>query len=69
MSTTVRLICEVEVTVDTWDSGSTFDSLAAQAVREGKQILGNMRHKGVPVSLLNVKEVKFVTHSRKWEKD
>jgi hypothetical protein len=67
VSTTVRIICEVELTVDTWDSKSTFESLANQAVREGKQILSNLEHDaGKGMRLVAVKEVKFVTHSIPW---
>ncbi|MEI7291219.1 hypothetical protein WCQ02_03580 [Paraburkholderia tropica] len=68
MSTAVRIVCEVELTVDTWDSASSFDSLAKQAVREGRQKLENVRQKGVALDVISIKEVKFVTHSIPWEK-
>jgi hypothetical protein len=68
MSTTVRIVCEVELTVDTWDSKSTFESLANQAVREGTQILNNL-DAGKDLRLVAVKEVKFVTHSIPWGKE
>lgn len=66
MSTTVRLVCEVEITVDTWDSKSTFDSLAQQAVREGVQVLSHWKAED-RLRLIKVKEVKFVTHDIKWD--
>lgn len=68
MSTTVRIIAEVELTVDTWDSKSSFDNLAVRAVREGKQILDGI-DAGKGLRLIAVKEVKFVTHSIPWDKD
>lgn len=70
MSTTVRIVCEVELTVDTWDSKSTFESLAKQAVREGKQILHHLAtDAGKGLHLVTVKEVKFVTHSIPWNEE
>jgi hypothetical protein len=68
VSTTVRIICEVEITVDTWDSESTFKSLAKSAVREGLQKVESLRGEGCPIRVINVNEVKFVTHSIPWEK-
>jgi hypothetical protein len=68
MSTTVRIVAEVELTVDTWDSKSSFENLAQRAVREGRQILeGADAGKGLRV--VAVKEVKFVTHSIPWDKE
>lgn len=69
MSTTVRIICEVEITVDTWDSKSTFESLGKSAVREGLQKIAHVRQNGFPISVIKVNEVKFVTHSIPWDKD
>lgn len=68
MSTTVRIIAEVELTVDTWDSKSSFDNLAVRAVREGKQILHGI-DAGKGLRVIEVKEVKFVTHSIPWDKE
>ncbi|HXI93824.1 MAG TPA: hypothetical protein VNO24_27890 [Blastocatellia bacterium] len=68
MSTTVRIVCEIEVTVDTWDSKSSFDNLAKAAVREGSQKLANIAQESGDLRLLGVKEVRFVTHSIPWEK-
>jgi hypothetical protein len=70
MSTTVRIICEVELTVDTWDSKATFERLANQAVREGKQILSSLTSEsGKGIRLIAVKETKFVTHSIQWNEE
>jgi len=65
MSTTVRIICEIEMNVDTWNSKDTFETLAQRAVCEGQTKLSNLG-KG-QFHLLGVKEVKFVTHSIPWE--
>jgi hypothetical protein len=69
MSTTVRIVCEVEITVDTWDSQSTFESLGKAAVKEGLQKVAHARQEGFPIQVIKVNEVKFVTHSIPWEKD
>jgi len=70
MTTTVRIVCEVELTVDAWDSKSTFESLAKQAVREGKQILQHLStDSGKGLHLVAVKEVKFVTHAIPWNEE
>lgn len=69
MSTTVRIVCEVELTVDTWDSKSSFDSLAKSAVREGLTKLDGLRNDGAPLRVINVKEVKFVTHAIPWNEE
>ena len=70
MSTTVRIIAEVELTVDTWDSKSAFDNLAVSAVREGEQKLRRMSEEnGRDLRVIAVKEVKFVTHSIPWGKE
>jgi hypothetical protein len=66
VSTTVRIVCEVEVTVDTWDSKSAFDNLAKAAVREGRQKLEAIARDSGDIRLLDVKEVRFVTHSIPW---
>jgi len=68
VSTTVRIIAEVELTVDTWDSKSSFENLAQRAVREGKHVLESTEA-GKGLRLISVKEVKFVTHSIPWEKE
>jgi hypothetical protein len=65
MSTTVRIVCEIEMVVDTWNSKDTFETLAQRAVREGRQKLVNLA-KG-EFELRKVTEVKFVTHSIPWE--
>jgi hypothetical protein len=67
VSTTVRIVAEVELTVDTWDSKSSFDSLAQSAVREGRHIL-ETTDAGKGLRVVAIKEVKFVTHSIPWEK-
>lgn len=70
MTTTVRIVCEVELTVDAWDSKSTFESLAVSAAREGEQKLRHMSEEtGRDLRLVAVKEIKFVTHSIPWNKD
>lgn len=69
MSTTVRIVCEVELTVDTWNSTSTFEELAATAVREGEEKLRHISRKAdQDLRLIAVKEVRFVTHSIQWDK-
>jgi hypothetical protein len=66
MSTTVRLVCEVEITVDTWDSASSFENLAKRAVREGVEKLSQWKDED-RLRLIKVNEVKFVTHGIKWD--
>lgn len=65
MSTTVRIVCEVEVTVDTWGDKGNCDDLARQAVREGITKIKNRLKEDL--HSLQVKEVKFVVHSIPWD--
>lgn len=66
MSTAVRLICEVEITIDVWDSASSFENLAKRAVSEGVEKLSKWNAED-RLRLIKVNEVKFVTHGIKWD--
>ncbi|RKP44726.1 hypothetical protein [Pararobbsia silviterrae] len=63
MSTTVRIVAEVELTVDTWGDKGNTDALAQQAVREGITKLRGMNR---DLHLIKINEVKFVVHGVKW---
>ena len=65
MGTTVRIIAEVELKVDTWDSKETFEGLAKRSAREGLQKLNGLSD---DLHVVAVKEIKFVTHSIPWDK-
>jgi hypothetical protein len=60
MSTSVRVIMEVEVTVGVWGDDTNFAELKVQAVREASQIIGNLDK----VRLIGALRCKFVTFEK-----
>lgn len=61
MSTSVRVIMEVEVTVGAWNDSADFTSLKEQALREADQIVRNCDK---DIKVIGVLRCKFVTFER-----
>ncbi len=61
MSTSVRVIMEVEVTVGAWNDSADFTSLKEQALREADQIVRNCHE---DIKVIGALRCKFVTFER-----